>query len=149
MPKDDKKVRNIHDRRFPRPVETTSIPDSPVRLSQGEAEKLGEMNHRLMEARGSLADTCMDAGMVRSEIDRLEKILESLNQNVTKAEGVAIKIKLEYKTELEKIALIHGIPVGDEKAGIWRHDTAAGTIVRVEQKVSQPSGTPATPSPEN
>lgn len=149
MPKDDKKVRNIHDRRFPRPVETTSIPDSPVRLSQSEMEKLGDMNKRLIEARGSLADACMDAGMIRAEIDRLEKILESTNQNLTNAEGAAIKIKAEYTTELEKIARAHGIPIGDERAGVWRHDTATGTIVRVEQKVSQPSGTPATPSPEN
>ena len=147
MPKDDKKVRNIHDRRYVKPTET-SIPASPIRLSTKEAEELAALNKTLMDVRGALADACMEAGVVKAEIERLEGVLEKQNSLVSTRETEAIKVRGEYVTTLDKIAREHGIQVGDKSGGVWKHSVADGTLVRVDQ-VSQPSSTPSTPSPEN
>lgn len=128
----DKKVRNIHDRRFSPPVQPaeSAAPRSPVSLSQEEAAQIKELHGKLSGIKSVLAEACMNAGVTRFEIERLEKVLGQQNDEIAKIEVEAIQVRVETSKAADAIARAHGIPVEDPKQGRWRIDVEKGILVQ-------------------
>jgi len=138
----DKKARNIHDRRFPQPAPVPApapaspsvpvVPVSPVALLKEEAEQVRALHTQLSGIKSVLAEACMNAGVTRAEIERLESILEQQNTEIVKIEAEAIKTRSEVTKVVDALARSHGIPVGDPNGGKWRVDVDKGVIVHEE-----------------